>query len=210
MLFLVGVLIFSKGISAVLSFKSNLGDVAKDINLQAVEARKGIQEAVNKSTRYGLSEIKQEVAIKTGQLAKSYKSVKLVPFVNLIYSDSAHAEAYEKGVKPRVIKPRAGHTFLMFANNDGAVHKNSGQIKKAAVDNLFKHVGYNKKSGKLYSKVEDVPSVLSIFNWVGVSLARQVNNPGYKGKFNLGRNNGVVERISDMLQREILLTLKRS
>jgi hypothetical protein len=143
------------------------------------ELPKLVQKVVNQTSAFGLSTLRLDLPKRSGNLRNSYTVKKEDPLTHVILSKSKYADGMEFGYKSHVITPKAGHKFLMFANNDGAANKD-GSVKAAAAKNLWKNIGVSKK-GKLYSKVEGIDSVLSIFRWTGVSLARQTRIPAYAG-----------------------------
>lgn len=194
----------------MIKFETNLPEFAGKINSSTGKIKKEFETAVKTTTAFGRRQIVMDMLKnkKTGQLGKSYKSIMISPLFGVIYSDSGHADPFEDGSKAHTIKPKnQNFPFLMFSNNESTRQKNTGQIKNAAVKNLFKAVGISKNK-KLYSKVEGVDNILDIFEWVGVTLAREIKHPGYAGANTI--KNKSLHTITSKLESEFLNLMKRS
>ena len=165
-----------------------------------------VKSVINQTSAYGLSALRLDLPIKSGNLRNSYIVKKQTPLTHIILSPSRYADSMETGYKSHIIVPRAGRKFLMFSNNKSTANLD-GSVKKAASTKLWKSIGVS-KNGKLYSKINGEDNILDIFKSTGVTLARKVTIPAYAGAHTI--KNKTLPKIDSYFLSKIMEGIKKT
>lgn len=137
---------------------------------------RSLDSAVNKTTASGLRVIKTAVPSQSGSVRQSYRQRRIGAMTREIYSDYIPAIVLEEGTtRSYTVRPRRAK--MLTIPLDESVKTRGGQIKKVALDRLFRMLKGRKKG----------ISKRQIFESAKIVLAKEARIPKKTGKHHVER-----------------------
>ena len=137
---------------------------------------RSLDSAVNKTTASGLRVIKTAVPSRSGSVRQSYKQRRIGSMTREIYSEYIPAIVLDQGTeKAYTVRPRRAK--MLTIPLDESVKTRGGQIKKGALDRLFRMLKGRKKG----------VSKKQIFDSAKIVLAKEARIPKKSGKHHVER-----------------------
>lgn len=139
------------------------------------KAPKELPKVVNRTTAFTLRELKGVFLPKrTGNLRGSYQQRKIDDLTREIFSDSKYAPVIEFGGKARKVFAKPGKS-LTIPIKDSVLTSSKAQIKKSALDTLFRRLKRRRKGEKSRDIMQNV----------GIILAKSAKLKAKRGQFNI-------------------------
>ena len=140
------------------------------------KAPKELPQVVNRTTASTLREIKGVFLPKrTGNLRGSYQQRKIDDLSREIFSDSRYAPVIEFGGKARTVFAKPGKHSLTIPIKDSVLTNSKSQIKKSALDTLFRRLKQRRKG----------ENSRDIMQNVGIILTKSAKLKAKPGQFNI-------------------------
>lgn len=157
-----------------------------------------ITQAVNKAAAQGMRKIAEEMPKRTGLLRKSWRLSSPSIYSRLIRSISQYANTVEFGrTGGKTIYPKAPRKRLTIPIKDSVLTDTKAQIKKSALDTLFRRL---KKPGK--------KTQWQIMEETGILLLKSAKMSRIKGQYIL--RDRVRPHISDVINAEMETAIRQA
>jgi hypothetical protein len=162
------------------------------------KTQSAIDQAVNKAAAQGMRKIAEEMPKRTGLLRKSWRLSSPSQYSRLIRSDSRYASVVEFGrTGGKRIYPRPPRKMLTVPIKDSVLTNTKSQIKKSALDTLFRRL---KKPGK--------KTQWQIMEETGILLLKSAKMSRIKGQFIL--RDRIRPHISDVINAEMESAIRKA
>lgn len=158
------------------------------------------QKAVNVTTIKGLAELKKLLPRRTGVLANSYKSRKIAPLANQIFSPVFYAKDFESGAKPKIINAKPKKMLVFPISRAGKTAK--GLLSYTQVRKYFDVVAKRKAQRNAGVSTRNQKPLAEVAKDLGINFAKRGRHPGYAGRWTI--RNTVAPHAKKTLREELL------